>query len=533
MADRPTPHTKPYALHWFRRDLRVAGNPALEVARERFDGRVVGFFCFDSKFLARPDFSPDRFGFFLETMRALRDDLRAGGGDLLVLDVGPQEAFERLFDAFRRAHVARPSLVTFNRDYEPFARERDARVSTLLSREHGIEVRTERDHLLIEPDELVRDGKPGGFYQVYTPFSRRWLERLQTEEVRSRLADAATAVRSYERHSKTKAEHKQFHLTWSQLFGDPKPPADKLDEYLKRNRPQVRVELPPAGTKAALDQLRLFGRRGLDDYAVRRDLPAVAGTSQMSIYLKNGSITTAQILATLGLEDTRPPAKRAANKKGSGDKESTAAAPAAKTADKKPDSRTTYVKELAWREFYYHILHHRPDVEGTAFLEKYRGLRWSGREAWFEAWKEGRTGFPIVDAGMRQLNETGWMHNRVRMIVASFLTKDLLIDWRWGERYFMERLLDGDLAPNNGGWQWAASTGCDPQPYFRVFNPRLQGEKFDPEGEYVRRWVPELAAVSAKQIHAPHEGGYGKKYVAPIVDHAEQKKRALAMCRGR
>jgi len=525
-ADRPPPHTEPYALHWFRRDLRTAGNPALEVARRRFDGRVVGFFSFDSKFLARPDFSPDRFGFFLATMRALRDDLRAAGGDLLVLDVGPLEAFDRLLDALRQADVARPSLVTFNRDYEPFARERDARISTILERDHGIEVRTERDHLLIEPDELARDGKPGAFYQVYTPFSRRWLDLLQTDDVQTRLADAATAVRAYERRSGAKPGQKHFHLTWPQLFGDKKPPADQLDEYVERNRPHVRVELPPAGTKGALEHLRLFGRRGLDDYAVRRDLPAVAGTSQMSIYLKNGSITTAQILATFELGDVRPPEKKRSAEKQAASKGSGADRPPAG-----PDSRTTYVKELAWREFYYHILFHRPDVEGAAFLEKYRRLRWSGRETWFEAWKAGRTGYPIVDAGMRQLNETGWMHNRVRMIVASFLTKDLLLDWRWGERYFMERLLDGDLAPNNGGWQWAASTGCDPQPYFRVFNPQLQGEKFDPAGEYVRRWVPELAEVPAKHIHAPHQGGYGKKYVEPIVDHAEQKKQALAMYR--
>jgi deoxyribodipyrimidine photo-lyase len=519
-AHHPPPHTAPYAVHWFRRDLRSGGSPALEQARKRFAGRVLGLFSFDSKFLARADFSPDRFGFFLETLRVLRDELRAAGGDLLVLDVGPQEAFERLFHALGRAHVARPALVTYHRDYEPFARERDERISTRLAHDHGIEVRSDRDHLLVEPDELVRD-QEGSFYQVFTPFSRRWLERLATDEVQERIAEAGAGVRAYGRHAAGPRSGKRFHLTWPELFGDRRPPADRLDQYLAANKPRVRVELPPAGTRAALAQLRRFSREGLDEYAGRRDLPAVAGTSQMSIYLKNGTLTTAQILSTLALDDVRPPAKTKAPKK----------RPNAGGAGRKPDSRTTYVKELAWREFYYHILYHRPDVEGAAFLEKYRGLRWSGRDEWFDAWKEGRTGYPIVDAGMRQLNQTGWMHNRVRMIVASFLTKDLLIDWRWGERYFMERLLDGDLAPNNGGWQWAASTGCDPQPYFRIFNPRLQGEKFDPAGDYVRRWVPELADVPAKHIHAPHEAGYGTQYAAPIVDHAEQKKRALAMYR--
>jgi deoxyribodipyrimidine photo-lyase len=169
------------------------------------------------------------------------------------------------------------------------------------------------------------------------------------------------------------------------------------------------------------------------------------------------------------------------------------------------------------------VLWHRPDVEGRAFLPQFRNLDWPNNVDWFEAWKAGRTGYPIVDAGMRQLSETGWMHNRLRMIVASFLTKDLLIDWRWGERYFMERLLDGDLAPNNGGWQWAASTGTDPQPYFRVFNPTLQGKRFDPGGAFLRQYLPERRLDEDKALHLPR---------APIVDHVVQRKKALALYRG-
>jgi deoxyribodipyrimidine photo-lyase len=188
-----------------------------------------------------------------------------------------------------------------------------------------------------------------------------------------------------------------------------------------------------------------------------------------------------------------------------------------------------FLKELAWREFYYQILWFHPRVEREAFIRKYKDLEWENSPELFEAWKQGQTGYPIVDAGMRQLRATGWMHNRVRMIVASFLTKDLLIDWRWGERYFMEQLLDGDLAPNNGGWQWAASTGCDPQPYFRIFNPVLQGEKFDPEGTYVREWVPELRNASAKIIHDPHGKGRFPGYSIPVVEHAARKSKALAL----
>lgn len=184
-----------------------------------------------------------------------------------------------------------------------------------------------------------------------------------------------------------------------------------------------------------------------------------------------------------------------------------------------------FFSELIWREFYYHILYYRPDVEFQSFLSKYRNLDWENNEKYFEAWKEGRTGFPIVDGGMRQLNRTGWMHNRMRMIVASFLTKDLLIDWRWG-KYFMENLLDGDMAANNGGWQWAASTGCDPQPYFRVFNPWLQSQRFDPKGFYIKNHVEELKKADPKDIHKPvkHIG-----YPKPIVDHKVQREKVLSL----
>jgi deoxyribodipyrimidine photo-lyase len=256
----------------------------------------------------------------------------------------------------------------------------------------------------------------------------------------------------------------------------------------------VLVPIPRAGSRAALERLRAFAPR-LGDYKQRRDLPAEDGTSRLSIYFKNGSLTSAQVVAALEL----------------------AAAPFGTATGK-----STFLRELAWREFYVHVLWHRPDVETRAFLPRFRALAWENREDWFERWKAGRTGYPIVDAGMRQLAQTGWMHNRVRMIVASFLTKDLLIDWRWGERWFMERLLDGDLGPNNGGWQWAASTGCDPQPYFRIFNPVLQGRRFDPTGAYVRAFVPERRADDAKTIHEPRD---------PIVDHATQKQKTLALYR--
>lgn len=493
----------PYGLHWFRRDLRIVGNPALAWSRERYQGRVLGVFCFDHQFLSRPDFSTNRFAFFLETLAALRDDLRREGSDLLVLDVGPKAAFSTLLTTLRDRGLPLPQSVSFNRDYEPFARRRDADMATWLPQTYGVAIHQACDHLLVEPHELSREG--GGFFQVYTPFARRWFAAVHTGTVQARIAVQREALIQWDRLQTHRTMQPLFCLTWPQLWGETVPLVDHLDRYRQEYRARATVPLPAAGFAAAREQLRQFVREKIDAYASRRDFPAVSGTSQLSIYLKNGSLTSAQILAELhDLPDDV------------GGR----------------DGRTTFVREIAWREFYYHILYHAPHVEQEAFLPKFRQLNWPNREDWFAAWQRGETGYPIVDAGMRQLRQTGWMHNRVRMIVASFLTKDLLIDWRWGERYFMEQLLDGDLAPNNGGWQWAASTGCDPQPYFRIFNPTLQSRKFDPQGEYIRQYVPELRHVPDKWIHEPHAAGVLTDYPRPLVDHKTQAAQAVALYQG-
>lgn len=491
----------PYGLHWFRRDLRVAGNPALRWSWSQHCGRVLGVFCFDAKFLARPDFSADRFAFFLATLSSLRDELRAAGGDLLVLDRGPEEAFALLMEALDGQRIARPVTVSFNRDYEPFARERDQAMSTLLTKRWGASVHTEVDHLVVEPEELRKDEKSNGrdhprYFQVYSAFARRWFELMRTPRIRARLEAQEQGSLYLDKLVKGQTQRPLFRLTWPLLFGTASPPTDHLERFIAANSRRIRVPIPAAGTWAARARLQSFADR-LSAYKTDRDVPGIDGTSQMSIYFKNGSFTPAQVIAALKLGT-------ATFAEGTG--------------------RSAFLREIVWREFYYHVLWHRPDVETRAFLPQFRDLAWQNRQDWFDAWKAGQTGYPIVDAGMRQLNETGRMHNRVRMIVASFLTKDLLIDWRWGERYFMERLLDGDLASNNGGWQWSASTGCDPQPTFRVFNPTLQSQRFDPQGVYLRRFLPERRADSDRTIHQPKD---------PIVEHAAQKQKALAMYRDR
>lgn len=488
----------PWGIHWFRRDLRIPGNHALRENWKQTKGRTLGFFCFDSKFLSRPDFSHNRFSFFLKTLKALREDLQEQGGDLLVIDCLPAEAFPRLFSFCKSKEIPPPSLVTWGRDYEPFTRKRDSEIQQLLE-QSGVRTLTERDHLLFEPHEVTKDSGAEEFYQIYSPFGRKWFDTLHSEKGQKRIAEQKSVNPYFE---KSHRASDLFKMKWESLSKlSDFPFQDELQSFFEKNEKHVTIPVPQAGFFQAFSELMSF-KDQVEDYKENRDIPSLKGTSRLSHFLKNGSLTTSQIIYALGLQ---------------------------KVEWKSDSGPTQFVKELAWREFYYSILYHRPDVETQSFLPQYRDLAWENNAAFFDRWKEGTTGFPIVDAGMRELLTTGWMHNRVRMIVASFLTKDLLIDWRWGENHFMKFLLDGDLASNNGGWQWAASTGCDPQPYFRVFNPWLQGAKFDPHGSYIKRFVPELEHAPAKALHAPDADRSRWNYPAPMVDHSIQRMKAIAL----
>ncbi len=480
-----------WGIHWFRRDLRIAGNAALRENWKRTQGRTLGLFCFDSKFLARSDFSNNRFAFFLKTLKALRREFVSMGGDLWVVDRSPQDFFRSLFEN----GIQDLRSVSWGRDYEPFARQRDQAVQSLLH-ERGVEIFTERDHLLFEPEEIRKED--ASFYQVYSPFGRKWFERLNSELGQSRIHSQNIAAKIF---SEKKPPEKVFRLSWKDVCPSHFLTEDQLDHFEKENSSKVSIPIPEAGFHEAYAKLLEFKSK-ITEYQVKRDIPSLSGTSRLSVYLKNGSLTVPQVLQALGTRDLQW---------------------------SQSSGLTQFVKELAWREFYYQILFHRPEVEKKSFLPQFEHLPWENREDFFSKWKEGMTGFPIVDAGMRELKTTGWMHNRVRMIVASFLCKDLLIDWRWGEKHFMHQLLDGDLAPNNGGWQWAASTGCDPQPYFRIFNPWLQSEKFDPSGDYIRKFVPELRAAPVQVLHDPEADRSVWKYPEPMVDHTAQKAKALKL----
>jgi deoxyribodipyrimidine photo-lyase len=441
------------ALHWFRSDLRLTDNTALHAAVANAD-LVIPIFIFDPRILKADDTGAPIVGFMLACLASLEKDIHAAGGKLIFRH-GPVE--DEMHALWQETGA---TALYFNRDYEPGARQRDAAVEK-LARARGIEVQSFKDGVLHEPDEVLKDdGTP---YRVFTPYSKLW---------RQRKKEPVLPTVKFKPQPGFKHPH-----------GITLPTATKLGF-------NVEIPLPPAGEQAARDRLKHFAAQDLLAYAKQRDFPALGATSRLSPHIRLGTISPRTILA---------------------------AADAAAQSD--PDAKkhaSVFEGELIWRDFYRQILWHFPHVAETSFKEQYVDLKWENNERLFAAWCEGRTGFPIVDAGMRQLNTIGWMHNRVRMIVSSFLAKDLLVSYQWGERYFMQKLMDADLACNNGGWQWSASTGTDAQPYFRIFNPISQAEKFDPEGRYIHQYVPEVETRS---------------YPAPIVDHSQQRTKALALFR--
>lgn len=460
------------ALVWLRRDLRLCDNIALAAAATECREVVVAFNV-DPVLLRSDRVGAPIVHAFFTAVAALREDLVRRGSELLLTQGDPLREIPAAA-ARLRAHA-----VYFNDDYEPAAIERDRGVERALQHA-GTGVRRFLDHVCLGAGEVrTQTGTP---YTVYTPYARAWRERYAVSPREPVASERAIDGRLLRREAIANARE----CPTAQEFG-----YSVLPEY------------PSCSQVAAIERLEEFLDDGAAErYGDDRDVPALDGTSRLSYHLRAGTVGVRTCF-------------------------SRAFAAAARHRGTSRSGIDKWISELMWREFYQMILKEFPHVDGHAFRARAQDISWRNDRNEFKAWCEGRTGYPIVDAAMRQLNTTGWMHNRLRMVVASFLTKDLLIDWRWGERYFERHLADADLAQNNGGWQWAASTGADAAPYFRVFNPVTQGKKFDPDGAFVRRMLPELAAIPDGFVHEPWKW-MGSPYPPPLVDHDMARKRALA-----
>lgn len=464
-------------LFWHRRDLRISDNLGLAAARSR-SPQVTGVFCLDPQILERDDVAPARVTYMIGCLAELQRRYQAVGSELLIIQAQPAPGIPKL------AKAIDATAVYWNRGVEPYSRDRDTQVAAAL-KEVGIEIKTTFWDQLLQAPGSVMTSSDNSPYTVYSPFWKNWIKHdkeapaptLETAEGLSpELKDEAEQAGAIALPSA-----KDLGFVWD-------PP----------------LLLAP-GEWAAQKQLEAFcdSDRAITEYDEQRNFPYIDGTSHLSAALKFGAIGIRTVWA---------------------------AADAAYNRCRSDETRINvraWQQELAWREFYQHVMYFFPELADGPYREHLQNFPWINNEEHFQAWCEGRTGYPIVDAAMRQLNAIGWMHNRCRMIVASFLTKDLIIDWRWGEKYFMQKLYDGDLSANNGGWQWSASSGMDPKP-LRIFNPASQAKKFDPDAEYIRQWVPEIRHLDTGDLvtgQISDDERDRAQYVCPIVDH--KKRQAL------
>jgi deoxyribodipyrimidine photo-lyase len=421
-------------IFWFRRDLRLDDNKALYHALKS-GLKVLPVFIFDKNILDKLESDKDsRLSFIYDRLKHIDQSLSKYGSDLRVFYGRPNDVFEKLIHDFDIHGVF------FNDDYEVYARERDDHIEATL-RNHGILVHRYHDQIIFPPGKILKDdGKP---YTVYTPFSRKWIERLGDSPLESFPSERLLDNCLHSQNDDWPALDAMGFAKTTYLLPEP-----RIDEEL------------------------------LAAYEKNRDIPCLDGTSRIGPHLRFGTISIRKALA-------------AARK-----------------------NSLSFMKELIWREFFCQIMWFFPHVNDSSFKAAYDRIEWINNPDDFARWAEGKTGYPLVDAGMRELNATGYMHNRVRMLTAGFLCKHLLIDWRWGERYFASRLMDYELSSNNGNWQWAAGSGCDAAPYFRIFNPYTQEKKFDPQKKYIRKWISEIDT---------------EEYPEPLIEHKFARERCILM----
>ncbi len=454
-------------LCWVRRDLRLHDHAALAAACA--SGAPVHLvFVFDPLILDKlTDKHDRRVTFIIQSLQDMERDLQKRGASLHIRHGDPTHEIPQLATELG-AHA-----VYANRDYEPYAKKRDETVGKRL---HALKIDLHqfKDAVGYEKTEVLKDD--GSIYKVFTPYKNKWLAKLASHD--HQVPDHAPDFKRLALgiHAKNALAH-----DWHEELGfTPAPP------------------LLPGGHKEAVKRLKAFSAH-IASYKAERDIPSIDGTSNLSPYIRHGCLSIRDMIRT--------------------------------ALAHRSEGASTWLSEIVWRDFYQMILDTHPYVEKGAFKREYDAIQWRGKKEWFDAWCEGRTGFPLVDAAMRCLAQTGMMHNRLRMVTASFLCKTLLIDWRKGEHHFAVNLLDFDLAANNGGWQWCSSTGCDAQPYFRIFNPWSQSEKFDPDGVFIKAWVPELAHLDAPDVHKP-EPLLAPDYPRPIVSYEKMRGEALAMYKG-
>jgi len=462
-------------LYWFRKDLRLDDNTALAAFADSASSiDKISFIYIKNRDTLRY-FGKKRIKFLIESLEELTADLKSLGYELQIFEGKSDEIFQTI--ALEHGAVE----LYYNKQVEPYCIDRDNKVSDIVSGNGGV-IKSYDDTTLLPPATVKT--LEGGQYKVYTPFKNQFMKQISENDY---------SVRGV----KLKRGYTEI----------------KLNANVRKHFVEEEAGLIKGGRREGLSLLKDFYSGALNRYKSQRDFPATAGTSFLSAHFHFGTVSIRE-------------AYRAATKKLK-----------QCSSETEQNEVRTWMNELLWREFYYHITYSNPQLTYSSFRTEFDNVQWNSNEDHFKQWCEGKTGYPIVDAGMRQLKTDGWMHNRVRMITAMFLTKDLFIDWRLGEKYFAENLIDLDFSSNNGGWQWSASTGVDAQPYFRIFNPFLQSKRFDPEGEYIRKFVSELKNLPAEYIHEPgmmsedHQKRYGitigVDYPLPIVDHMKAKEEAV------
>lgn len=471
-------------LVWFRRDLRAEDNAALNAALTQCEA-VHCVFIFDRAILDGLPRNDRRVAFIWESLVELDADLRGMSTHPMAGLIARHGFAEYEIPTLARELGAQAVFAAH--DYEPDSIARDAHVKQCLD-DHGIAFITRKDHVIFERQEILTGG--GKPYSVFTPYRRAWL---------TRLADAPPIAHACKLNASILAPRPTTHAR----------PVPSLESIGFESGALEGIPIA-AGASGAAQLLDNFWDR-IDDYGETRNYPAVKGPSYLGVHLRFGTVSIRQLVHL-----------------------------AAQRSVHGSPGAEVWLSELIWREFYFQVLANFPHVVNASFKAPYNAIVWetgATAQQLFEAWCQGRTGYPIVDAAMAQINQTGYMHNRLRMVAASFLVKHLGIDWRWGERYFAEKLIDFDLSANNGGWQWVSSSGCDAQPYFRIFNPSLQSEKFDPQGKFIRRYVPQLSKLPTQYLHAPWKAkpadwasaglSLGKDYPLPLVEHAQARQRTM------